>query len=84
MSLLDFLKLHYADNIVDADHDTDMKLPFKHCSAPMFIVSTIPTAKLSLDIPPTFTIVLKSLSGYKNAFFSSNIQNNIWQPPKAA
>lgn len=81
---MDFLKLHYADNIVDADHDTDMKLPFKHCSAPMFLVSTIPSAKVSIEVSPTFMMVPISLSGYKNAFFSANIQNNIWQPPKAA
>lgn len=83
MSLMDFFKLHYAENIIDADHDKDMKLPFKHCSAPMFIVSTIPTAKLAIDISPTFIDIPKLLSGYKNAFLSSNIQNNIWQPPKA-
>lgn len=82
LSLIDFFKLHYAESLIDSDHDRDMELPFKHCSAPIFVVFSILSERVSITLSPGFTDHIKVPLGYKNHFLSFNIQNNIWQPPK--
>lgn len=83
MSLYSFLKIHYADDVIDADYDRDMQLPFKHCCTPIFIVLTVVTNKVQFELNNPLPESKEILTGYKNQFISSTFHHNIWQPPKA-
>ncbi|MBL7912783.1 MAG: hypothetical protein JNJ41_17095 [Bacteroidia bacterium] len=85
LSLFGFIEMHYIhadDN--DADHDEDMKLPFKthNICASGIAISLIPDNFSNLSIKPLRS-EKNSYSNYKEKFLSSSYLSSIWQPPKA-
>ena len=84
LTFFDFLNLHYSgEEKIDADHEKDMKLPFKSHDG---CISTF----IAANIPPSFSnLVLKEFSesilsfpSREDCFLSSNYLSSIWQPPK--
>lgn len=86
ITLWQFLCLHYAEkNVMDADYEKDMKLPFKShdcCgnSIVAYITEAIPV--FLFKEKPVYHEA-KSFSIYEEAFCISSFHSNIWQPPKA-
>lgn len=84
LSLIGFLALHYShENANDADHDKDMKLPFKQFS-PTSLIFTF-TEFHDYDFAETnhISAVLAAGTLYKSPFHTSESLSVIWQPPKA-
>ena len=83
ITLWDFLCMHYAHgDVKDADHDKDMKLPFKShdgcfsSSVIAYIPKDFPTiAKPAHSISKTFSV-------FDEQFLTSSFLDCIWQPPK--
>ncbi len=71
------------DNIVDSDYDRDMQLPFKNCSAPLFLVFTTVSDKVHVELKPLLPESKGITTGYSNPFLKVDFRQNIWQPPKA-
>jgi hypothetical protein len=85
LNLVAFLNLHYAQGeVFDADHEKDMKLPFKshhtHCNCSL-IVFCAPIQNYSFIYNTFYNEFPKPLFGYSFAFIS-NYHSTIWQPPK--
>jgi hypothetical protein len=83
ISLWSFLCLHYANGeVLDKDHDEDMKLPFKsHESASHvnFIASVPPTA-ISIEKP--VVVKTRNYKCYNEPGSEDQFLSGIWQPPK--
>jgi hypothetical protein len=80
----DFLVMHYTNNDVKyADHDKDMRLPFKShegsTHSTLFTFSNNP--QLLILIKPV-VIDLNEYNLLENICFNSEYLSNIWQPPK--
>ena len=76
--------MHYTNNdIIYADHDKDMQLPFKshEGSVHSVIMSILHTPVIQELIKPV-VIDLKEYNLIENICFSSTYLSNIWQPPK--
>lgn len=85
MSLWKFLHMHYSQNkLNDADHEKDMKLPFKsHDGCISSIVSeSVPSNNYFLVSKPVFSHS-NSYSSYTEQFLTSAYLTSIWQPPKS-
>ncbi len=84
LTLLKFLAMHYAaEETQDADHDTDMKLPFKShegCLNAMIEVY-VPSNSIHDFIKPVPTQI-KTYFPYNESYLSSSFLSSIWQPPK--
>lgn len=84
ITLWQFLCIHYAQGeVMDADHDKDMKLPYKtmdNCSTATYIplVSEEPF-DFEKRIPLAMT---KTIPSYYNEIIINHSLNSIWQPPK--
>lgn len=83
LSFVDFLYLHYGQgDVKDADHEEDMKLPFKTqsiCST----VSIIHKAPLIQFKPAWQVFVLQDENLYDVTDFVSGLSiDNIWRPPQ--
>ena len=83
LSILSFLKMHYFNgDPIDADHEEDMKLPFKTTSSDFgasqwvssFTVFIMP--QLLTDYEESMSFTPKSL-----VLFSSYL-SAVWQPPR--
>jgi len=84
LNLIEFLAIHYTHgDVADADHDKDMKLPFKQFS-PTSLIFTF-TEFHDYDFAETNDIpdVLAAGALYKSPFHTSESLSVIWQPPKA-
>lgn len=84
LSLSGFIEMHYAHNdIKHADHDEDMKLPFKTHDACSGIssISFIPHNFDDLLIKPLRS-EKNTFSNYQEKFLTSSYLSSIWQPPK--
>lgn len=83
LSFLEFLYIHYGQGEVqDADHEEDMKLPFKTQSV-CSTISIIHKAPVIQFIPAWQEFVLqKENLCYTNDFVSGLSANNIWRPPQ--
>ncbi len=85
MSLSEFIEMHYVQSDdKDADHDEDMKLPFKthNICANGIGISFVPDSFIDLSFKPTSSEE-KSYSNYKVKFLTSSYLSSIWQPPKS-
>lgn len=82
ISLLSFLKMHYADNAADGDYSKHMQLPFKHCCTPIFLVLTTVTNKVQVTFRNYIPECKQVIYGYINPFLKIDFKQNIWQPPK--
>lgn len=84
ITLWKFLCLHYAHgDVKDADHEKDMKLPFKsvdNCNA-LTIATLLPENKFIFD-SPFVPIYNRTITKFHNQFSSISSLNSIWQPPK--
>ncbi len=84
LTLLKFLDMHYAaEETQDADHDTDMKLPFKShetCLNAMVEVY-VPSNSIHTFAKPLPTQI-KTYFPYNETYLSSSFLSSIWQPPK--
>ena len=83
-TLWQFLYTHYAiDHGKDADHDKDMKLPFKTHDKCVSSFSNVylPSAKVSIEKPIEF-LQEKRFATNGQLLLSSHL-SNIWQPPRA-
>jgi hypothetical protein len=80
-----FLYTHYAINQgMDADHDKDMKLPFKthdNCVSSLSNVY-LPSAKVSIEKPIEF-FQEKTFRTKYQSLLPSHV-SIIWQPPRAS
>lgn len=85
LTFTDFLTghyIHFDDN--DADHEEDMKLPFKQ--------SDFSAAVFSVCVPVYYQIkIVSPVDAYRNNIpvisdrrFDSQFSASIWQPPKKA
>ncbi len=84
ISLWKFLCMHYKhSNAIDADHDKDMKLPFKTQTDgnSSFFVSLLPEVKSSLPIPMRFEVSKKLNKDYRSFKITAYLEA-IWQPPQ--
>lgn len=84
LTLLKFLAMHYADEQAgDADHDTDMKLPFKsHEGCLNAMIEVYVPASTTHSITKPAPIGIKSYLPYSESFLNSSFLSSIWQPPK--
>ena len=84
ISFIDFLKIHYHSNPVkDKDYDRDMQLPFKadNCNFPAI---TFFTHKTSIEIVNKEELISTTHLLHSDEFNSTQVLNNIWQPPRLA
>ena len=84
ITLIEFVKIHYfSGNVMDADYEQDMKLPFKTTD----FGNLSPTH--TLPLPVFFAlqqVVLIESAGlplYDQSALPSSRLADIWQPPKA-
>ncbi len=84
ITLIEFVKIHYlSGNVMDADYEQDMKLPFKttDCS------NSSPTHTIPLPVffvfQPDVLIKSAGLPLYDQSALPSSHLADIWQPPKA-
>lgn len=84
ISLFSFLHMHYAEgDVQDADHDKDMKLPFKsHNSCTAFALSVFVAVSHQAGFEFPMIYSTNVYSTYHHFTLPSGIQNGIWQPPK--
>ena len=81
----DFLVMHYTNNDIEyADHDEDMRLPFKshEGSVHSIVLSFIHNPFSQATIKPSVVVNLKEYKPKEDIFFNSTYHSNIWQPPK--
>ena len=85
LTFWDFLHLHYAfEDVKNADHEQDMKLPFKshsNCSTSIsyhFADNFIYT----FDTPNSAFVTMPPVIHYKALFLKSAHLSSIWQPPR--
>lgn len=77
-----FLKMHYHNPVKDSDYQRDQQLPFASYSGHLIVVFTI-TPYFSFQFLEKKTNKIQSETIlYKSRFYSKEIQNSIWQPPK--
>lgn len=86
LNFISFLKMHYFNgDPKDADHDKDMKLPFKtsnfNNSVSTFIAFEIPTLQLERK-----NIIKRKEEKFttSNSWYSNSYLDAIWQPPRVA
>lgn len=85
ITLWGFMIMHYTNNDVKyADHDKDMRLPFKsnEGSVNIFSLSFIQNFT-SIKLINPFENELKSYTIQKDQKFNSTFLSNIWQPPQS-
>lgn len=76
--------MHYTNNDIKyADHDKDMRLPFKsnEGSVNSIVLTFIHSPTLLTFIKPVI-IDLNEYNLSENICFNSTYLSNIWQPPK--
>jgi hypothetical protein len=85
LSLWDFFCIHYGQgNVIDADYNEDMKLPFKTENNTVALTSSAYyplLSTVSIIVPTEFTE--KNSYVVMEQFIQSRYLSNIWQPPKA-
>jgi hypothetical protein len=87
ISIWQFLCIHYANgNVVDADYEKDLKLPFKthdNCNCTFFVLVPNISHHFSLNTFVPVFVKTKVLTPYQPSFLGSSYLNTIWQPPKS-
>lgn len=81
----DFLVMHYTNNDIKyADHDKDMRLPFKSHEGSIhnIILTIINNNPQILALTKPIVIDLNEYNLQENISFKSTYLSNIWQPPK--
>ena len=83
-TLWSFMIMHYTNNDVKyADHDKDMRLPFKSNEGSVHsIVLTFIHSPTLLTLIKPVVIDLNEYNLRENICFNSTYLSNIWQPPK--
>ncbi len=84
ITLIEFIQIHYfSRNVMDADYEQDMKLPFKTTDC----INFSPTHTLPLPVfftlQQVFFIESAGLPLYDQSALPSSRLADIWQPPKA-
>lgn len=84
MTLWKFLCMHYAHgDVIDADHEKDMKLPFKsvdNCNASTIAI-LLAENKFIFDAS-FIPISDRTTTKFHQQFSGISTVNSIWQPPK--
>ena len=84
ITLIEFIKIHYfSGNVVDADYEQDMKLPFKTTDFSNFSPTHTIPQPVFLAFQPVLSIESVGLPLYDQSALPSSHLNDIWQPPKA-
>lgn len=84
ITLIEFIQIHYfSGNVVDADYEQDMKLPFKITDCSNFSPTHIIPQPVFLAFQPVISIDLVGLPLYDQSALPSSHLTDIWQPPKA-
>jgi len=85
ITLWGFMIMHYTNNDIKyADHDKDMRLPFKSNEGSVNIFSlTFIQNFTTIKLINQFERELKSYSVQNDHIFNSKFLSNIWQPPKS-
>lgn len=85
LSFWQFLCIHYSQNkMMDADHEKDMKLPFKsHDGCISVIEIAFVSNHFDYQISKPVYDESKSYSMYTEQFLQSAYLSSIWQPPKS-
>ena len=83
-TLWSFMIMHYTNNDVKyADHDKDMKLPFKSKEGSLNILSLSFIQNFtSIKLGNPFERELKIYRILNDHLFNSTFLSTIWQPPK--
>ena len=83
-TLWSFMIMHYTNNDVKyADHDKDMRLPFKSNEGSVYsILLTFIHIPTLLTLIKPVIIDLNEYNLRENICFNSTYLSNIWQPPK--
>jgi len=83
ISFWQFLCIHYAHgDVMDKDHDKDMKLPFKsHDCTSINLIALLNEEKNDINrrLPG---VPEKSIPNYYNEIIITHSLKSIWQPPK--
>ena len=86
ISLVEFLLEHYAhDDVLDADYDKDMKLPFKSHNHSSCACSNVTLCEqiYVYNFQNNNVISKFKKPNFRYTFsFISNFHSSIWQPPK--
>ena len=85
ITLLEFMRIHYMQgNIIDKDHDRDMKLPFKSEDAclPIGSIAFVPVSIPDFSFQ-SYPVIIHEIPVSDVSFESFQSLSNIWQPPKA-
>ncbi len=84
IGFLEFLRMHYTTNKEYADHEKDMKLPFKSVTdnslGVVYSVTNFPVLHQHLY---TQHFYIKKQFIYQSGFYFSMLIDSIWQPPRA-
>lgn len=84
ITLIEFIKIHYfSGNVMDADYEQDMKLPFKITDCSNFSPTHTIPQPVFLALKPVLSIESAGLPLYDQSVLPSSHLNDIWQPPKA-
>jgi hypothetical protein len=80
----EFVYQHYTKgDVLDADRDQDMKLPYKSIDFTHAFSFTVVPAVISIEFIKTIDFEeLKSPNSFYTFPFSSDNFSSIWQPPK--
>lgn len=80
----DFLVMHYTNNDIKyADHDQDMRLPFKSSEGSVNTISlSFIHYSVFQELNKPIIIDLREYNILENIRFNSTYLSNIWQPPK--
>jgi len=85
MTLWEFFCLHYGrGNVMDDDHEKDMKLPFKSQSVVSSVLSICSPFPEFLVSRSDVMIMSESDFSLYESVYSSRFLANIWHPPKSA
>ncbi len=81
LSFSGFLSMHYLGNDMnDNDEQQDKQLPFKSLSASTILVFTQPS-NVFITFNAYESRAVKSISQFKNVFFSHNALSSLLRPP---
>ena len=84
LSMSDFLSMHYWGNDMnDNDEQQDKQLPFKSLSTSTMLVFTHP-GNVTISFNAYESRLVRSISQFRNVFFSRNALSSLLRPPIVA
>ena len=86
ITIWQFLYIHYAmGDIMDADYEKDMRLPFKSHDTCVSVVSNfVVSLPETFSVPQLKPILEEQNFSTKDKFLHTSFLSNIWQPPRTS